>query len=318
MKPRPAVVGLSLLVLVAVLSAGPGTVGHNGQIAAQARPMPRRSLATSQELLRLDSTWHLQLQGDLNLTLDVDVYDVDLFDTPPSAISQLRDSGRLVVCYFSAGSLEDWRRDVRRFEASDRGLRLDGWLGEYWLDIRSATVRKTMLSRLDLAAQKRCDGVDPDNVDGYANETGFSLGASHQLAFNRFLAREAHVRGLLIGLKNDLEQVPDLVDDDFDFAVNEQCHEFGECQALAAFTERGKPVLNVEYADRFRDQPAARDEVCANARSRNLHTLVLPLELDGSFRLGCQEDPPRAANPSAADSATSAVTDERPVSVPTS
>ena len=42
--------------------------------------------------------------------------------------------------------------------------------------------------RLDLAAAKGCDAVDPDNVDGYANPTGFDLTGDDQLAFNRWLA----------------------------------------------------------------------------------------------------------------------------------
>ena len=36
------------------------------------------------------------------------------------------------------------------------------------------------------------------------------------------LAELAHERSLTIGLKNDLDQIDDLVDD-FDFAVNESC-----------------------------------------------------------------------------------------------
>ena len=42
-----------------------------------------------------------------------------------------------------------------------------------------------------IAVQKGCDGVDPDNVDGYTNKTGFPLTAKDQLAYNKFLAQEA-------------------------------------------------------------------------------------------------------------------------------
>lgn len=54
------------------------------------------------------------------------------------------------------------------------------------------------LNRLDVAVYKGCDGVEPDNVDGYTNNTGFILTAEDQLMYNRFLADEAHERGLLI------------------------------------------------------------------------------------------------------------------------
>ena len=36
-----------------------------------------------------------------------------------------------------------------------------------------------------------CDGVEPDNVDGYVNDTGFDLTAGDQLDFNRFARGEA-------------------------------------------------------------------------------------------------------------------------------
>ncbi|GAL06248.1 endo alpha-1,4 polygalactosaminidase precusor precursor [Photobacterium aphoticum] len=68
-----------------------------------------------------------------------------------------------------------------------------------------------------MAVQKGCDGVEPDNVDGYKNNTGFDLTADDQLTFNRLLANEAHARNLSIGLKNNVEQVPELVTY-FDFA----------------------------------------------------------------------------------------------------
>ncbi len=226
------------------------------------------------------TAWQWQLSGTVNVAYDAMIYDVDLFDAPQSLIDQLHGAGRKVICYFSAGSYEAWREDAGRFPAADLGNPLDGWAGERWLDIRSDAVRAIMTSRLDLAVQKGCDGVEPDNVDGYTNTSGFPLAAGDQLAFNRFLAYEAHIRSLSIGLKNDLEQVPELVAH-FDFAVNEQCHAFDECDALAPFINAGKAVLNAEYdvAD-----PAA---LCAAAERRRFSTLILPLDLDDSSRHSC-------------------------------
>ena len=77
-----------------------------------------------------------------------------------------------------------------------------------------------MEARLDTAVAKGCDGVEPDNIDGYINESGFDLSGSDQITYNQFLATAAHERGLMIGLKNDLDQIEALVDS-FDFAVNE-------------------------------------------------------------------------------------------------
>ncbi|OIQ72656.1 hypothetical protein GALL_457180 [mine drainage metagenome] len=144
-----------------------------------------------------------------------------------------------------------------------------------------------MIGRLNLAVHKGCDGVDADNVDGYTNSTGFPLTGNDQLAYNRFLSAQAHSRKLAIGLKNDIDQL-DYLAVSFDFAVNEQCHEFNECAGYRAFTSLNKPVLNIEYQKRYVDNTNyAFNALCAKARSENLRTLVLPLLLDGSFRMSC-------------------------------
>ena len=124
-------------------------------------------------------------------------------------------------------------------------------------------------------------------MDGYTNDSGFDLSHADQLTYNRMLAAEAHVRGLAIGLKNDLDQVDDLVDD-FDFAVNEQCFQYEECDLLAPFIDQGKAVLQAEYGQVYVDDAAAREVLCSDARARQFSTLILPLELDDAFRFSCE------------------------------
>jgi len=81
-----------------------------------------------------------------------------------------------VICYFSAGSYEDFRPDISQFDkATDLGKPLVGWPGEWWLQANSANVRKIMTARLDLAVTKGCDGIDPDNIDAYNNDNGLDL-----------------------------------------------------------------------------------------------------------------------------------------------
>jgi hypothetical protein len=144
-----------------------------------------------------------------------------------------------------------------------------------------------MKSRLDLARAKDCDGVEPDNVDGYAASSGFPLTDATQLDYNGFLAAEAHARGLAVALKNDISQLGNLVSM-FDFAVNEQCFQHNECSGYAAFLSQGKPVFNAEYAPQYQANTAgARDTLCAAAKSANIHTLVLPVQLDDSSRFSC-------------------------------
>lgn len=232
-----------------------------------------------------DVTWQIQLQGPANTGYPVDLYILDLFDTPREVINDLHDSGHRVICYFSAGSYENWRSDAARFQASDKGRPLANWPGERWLDIRSENVRRIMVERLDLAADKHCDGVDPDNVDGYSNRTGLPLTGDDQLDYNRFLADQAHRRGLAVSLKNNLDQVEALVDY-VDFAVNESCHQWQECQRLQPFVDAGKPVLHIDY--QYGDQPQGRANHCQHMNNLGFLGLSLPRALDDSFRFSCR------------------------------
>ena len=191
-------------------------------------------------------TWHIDLEAPVDTTVRADWYDIDLFDNSAAVVSALHARGGRVICYFSAGSSEDWRPDFASLPRAGLGSALDGWPGERWLDVRNAGVRSVMAARMDRARAMGCDGVDPDNVDGYANANGFGLTASDQLAYNRWLAAQAHARGLVVGLKNDVEQIASLVSS-FDFAINESCFQYDECDQVAAFTRAGKGVLNIEY-----------------------------------------------------------------------
>ncbi len=226
------------------------------------------------------TSWQWQLSGTIDTSIDVDMYDIDLFDTPKSVIDQLHQNGKKVICYVSTGSYENWRPDRDSYPQEILGQNLDGWSGEKWVDIRRLDTLGPILSaRFDLAVTKQCDGIEPDNIDGYTNSTGFPLTAADQLVFNRWLATQAHRRGLSIGLKNDLDQVQQLVND-FDWALNEQCFQYNECDALLPFVHAGKPVFGVEYTG----DPA---DFCPRANAKNFDWLKKKINLD-SWRIPCR------------------------------
>ena len=233
-----------------------------------------------------DVTWHWQLDGAISTAHEVDLYDVDLFDVPDAVIAELHGRGAKVLCYFSAGSSEAWRPDQVDLPEPAQGEELSGYPDERWLDVRSLAVFDVMTARLDLARSRGCDGVEPDNVAGHMNDTGFPLTAADVLAFNRNLANEAHRRGLAIALKNDGEQARELVDY-YDLELNEQCFEYDECDQLRPFVAAGKPVLNVEYAGSLAEANELAASVCPRARAVGLRTLVLPVDLDDEFRVSC-------------------------------
>ena len=228
------------------------------------------------------TSWQWQLTGTLDLSVDAGVFDVDLFETPQSTIDALHASGRKVICYFDT-AYEPGRPDSAQL-APYRGNAVQGWPGQFWLDFRQSAVRDVMAARFDLAVSKRCDAVEPDDVDAIDNMPGFPLTDADQLDFCRFLAREAHARSLGVALKNDLAQVPQLVAD-FDFAVNEECFQFSECNALAPFIQAGKAVLQVEYTAGNLATKGA--QICPQANALDFDTLIKHLELDAP-RLSCR------------------------------
>ncbi|MET9610611.1 endo alpha-1,4 polygalactosaminidase [Streptomyces sp. NPDC006512] len=227
---------------------------------------------------RPGTAWQWQLSGKLDTSVDVPVYDVDGFTTTKDQVARLKKDGRRTICYLSTGAWEDFRPDAGDFPESMLG-KGNGWEGERWLDIRRlAELEPLVAKRFDMCRDKGFDAVEPDNMDAYRNASGFPLTADDQLKYNRLIARLAHDRGLAVGLKNDLDQIPQLVGD-FDFAVNEQCAEYRECERLTPFIEAGKAVFHVEY-----ELPA--DRFCEGTRALKLSSLEKKYEL-GAWRKEC-------------------------------
>jgi hypothetical protein len=192
-------------------------------------------------------TWQWQLTEPVDTSVDAQVYDIDGTENSAAVVATLRAAGRKVICYVNVGADESFRPDAHEFPAAVIG-QSNGWPGEHWLDVRQLNVlRPIIAARFKTCAEKGFDGIEADNVDGYENDTGFPLTGDDQLAFNKMVAGLAHADGLAIGLKNDLDQVQQLLPD-FDFAVNEQCAQYTECDELTPFISAGKAVFHVEYS----------------------------------------------------------------------
>jgi hypothetical protein len=228
------------------------------------------------------ATWQIVLSSALNNTAPkVTVYDIDLFENPASTVSQLHVLNRSVICYFSAGSFEDFRPDASQFHASDYAKPLDGWPGEFWLNTRSANVRRIMTDRLQLASRKGCDGVDPDNVDGYSFNTGFDLTQADALDYLNFLVMGAHGLNMSIGLKNAAEIVNKTTVDMMQWAVNEQCLQYQECDVFQSFIKAGKPVFHIEYPSSAPTVSASvKRGICDDHSAQGFSTILKDMSLD--------------------------------------
>jgi hypothetical protein len=261
-----ALVSLATIV-VATLASAPLAAAAGGRTASLAwTPSPT-------------DTWQYQLQGRIDRTVMADVFDVDLFDVPRATIAALHAEGHHVVCYIDAGSWEPYRPDASRYPEWVIGKQVPGWPQERWLDIRRLSVLAPILSdRIARCARKGFDGVEFDWVDSNVQHTGFPISRADQLRFDRWLARTAHADGLAVGLKNALGLVPDLVTR-YDFAVNEQCFQYHECNRERPFLDAGKAVFNVEYA-------IPRSAFCSLAEGDGISSIRKHLDL-GSWRLAC-------------------------------
>jgi hypothetical protein len=229
--------------------------------------------ATSLWVPPLGARWQYQLQGGVNAAITAapygggsavapEVFDVDLYasdGTTPNAagVAAIHGAGHHAICYVDAGTYENFRPDAADYTAFDSSCggcllgKSNGWPGEQWLNVNDDKGQRTFIlaelgKRLDKCVSAKFDGVEFDNVDGYANDTGFTISAQTQETFDVAIANLAHQKGLSVALKNDVDQVSDLAPY-FDYAVNEQCFELGECDQYAPFLNQGKAVFNVEY-----------------------------------------------------------------------
>ncbi|MFG3102152.1 endo alpha-1,4 polygalactosaminidase [Streptomyces sp. NPDC048182] len=267
-----------LVALTALVAAGCSGGGDDDADGGSARPTASPSPSSALWRPKPGLDWQWQLDERADPSVDVPVYDIDGFENDAADVARLHRAGRKVICYINVGAWESFRPDQDAFPRALLG-ESNGWEGERWLDIRRISVlRPLMERRFDMCRDKGFDAVEPDLVEGYGNETGFPLTAAHQLAYNRMIADIAHERGLSVGLKNDLPQIPQLLGA-FDFAVNEECAQYGECERLKPFIAAGKAVFHVEYA-----VPARR--FCADSRRLGLSSMEKKPEL-GVWRRAC-------------------------------
>jgi hypothetical protein len=204
-------------------------------------------------------TWYWQLTGSVPTTIDADACDVDGFGTSAAQVAQLHALGRHVICYIDVGTWEDYRPDAREFPRSVLG-RPNGWPGERWLDIRRLGILEPIMrARFEMCARKGFDAIEPDNIDGYTNDTGFPLTAREQLTYDEWVANTAHSLGLAVFQKNDPGQARAL-EPYFDGVLDEQCNQYQECGSFDVYLVAGKPVLNAEYEGSLYPGFCAADE----------------------------------------------------------
>jgi hypothetical protein len=228
----------SLLLLVAALAALAVAGAAGGASSARAAGgwwTPPQRL-----------TWFWQLQGTVRNEQPVAAYDIDGFENEASEVAALHALGKRAICYIDVGTAEKFRPDYGSFPAATLG-RSNGWPGERWLDIRRlGAIEPIMAARFAMCRNKGFDAVEPDNIEAYANNSGFPITAEQQLTYNEWIATEVHSLEMAVLQKNDGEQAARL-QPDFDGALSEQCNQYRECADFQPYLAAGKPVLNAEH-----------------------------------------------------------------------
>lgn len=224
------------------------------------------------------TSWQWQLSSTPKSPyLKVGMYDIDGFDNSSSTVAALHAQGTKGVCYLSLGTYENFRSDASKFPAAALGKN-NGWPGEKWLDIRNQAIRPIMQARFQMCKDKGFDAVEPDNIDGYSNSTGFPLTAADQITYNTWIANAVHALGLTVALKNDNDQVNQLLPL-FDFAIVEECVQYSECKTMSPFVNSGKAVFAAEYKN--------SSNTCSTLNGLNFNGAIFDMDLTGK-RTACR------------------------------
>jgi len=203
--------------------------------------------------------WQWQLQGDIDTTLPVQVYNIDI---PQEII----------------------------------GEQYEDLIDEQWVDYANIDALAPIMSaRIERCRSKGFDAIEIDNVDAHNYEsrdeqgevvnigTNFNMTLDESIAYVRWLTNEAHSRGLGIGLKNAEEMVADVVDE-VDWMLVEDCYFDSWCLAATAFIDADKPVFMAEYDDLVPDFAPA----CELAKSLGYSAIWRDPGLSNRLYLACE------------------------------
>ncbi|KAL0939380.1 endo alpha-1,4 polygalactosaminidase precursor [Colletotrichum truncatum] len=263
---------MALHRLVALLALGPASVLGLATPSQQESSLARRAVDWSKWKpgVNFQIILHHPIKHDSTADIvpaNADVWDIDMQHALENdgMIRTLKAAGKIVICYFNGGALQDWDYDIEAFpEAAIGNTMSETYSDEHYLDIRHKDVVDAMKKRLSRAASIGCDGVDPDNIDAWAetdgeDPTGFNLKPKDYVDYIKTLATHAHSlktkegRPLMIGQKNAPTIAADLASV-VDFAVLETC--LGTrtsdevepfCSDFQPLVAAGRPVFQIEY-----------------------------------------------------------------------
>jgi endo-alpha-1,4-polygalactosaminidase (GH114 family) len=120
-------------------------------------------------------------------------------------------------------------------------------------------------------------GEANETGDIFSNDNGLGITQADATAFQKKMAAEAHQNGMAIGLKNAEELLND-VQNDIEFAVNEECTKTARCEMYSNLLTAGKPVYHIEYGSK---SDMATYCLTSMSSGNKYDTVIKNLSLDG-------------------------------------
>jgi endo-alpha-1,4-polygalactosaminidase (GH114 family) len=241
--------------------------GINDEISENQQP-------NSNYVIPIGKTFEWRLDSlNNNYSTNADVIDIDAFSATADLVANLKAQGKTVIAYLSVGSVENYRPDTNEFPESIIGNDYEGYPDEKWLDIRQIELLAPIMeARFNMIKNKGFDGIEPDNMNGYQNNTGFNISEEDAIVYSRWLIEQAHSRQLSIGQKNAEELIPILFDE-FDWVLAEDAFVDDFYEELSPFISVGKAVFLVEYTDIISSENF-QTQICPEAISRNYSAVL--------------------------------------------
>ena len=171
---------------------------------------------------------------------------LDGFDADKELVEKYKKEGLMVIGYISVGSTEDWRPDIQSFPSTAVGGKYDGWDGERWLKVDNwEELKGVMSARFDMLVKKGFDGYEGDNIQMESKDNKGKT--KKNIEYAKWLADEAHSKGLLAFLKNGGSKLVDSVVDNYDGVIIESAIQYNEVELYKKFYNQGKPTWFFEY-----------------------------------------------------------------------
>jgi len=270
--------GLSVLFILVVLGCSDSEDTENG--SSNIPDDQDQEVPNSNFTIATGATFEWRLDDLPNdYTTDAEVVDIDAFSATPELVANLKAQGKTVIAYLSVGSVENFREDANDFPEEVIGNIYEGFEDENWLDIRKISLIAPIIEkRLDMIMSKGFDGIEPDNINGYQNNSGFNLNEADARTYSRYLIEQAHKRNLSIGQKNAEEIIPTLADE-FDWILTEDAYADDFYKQLTPFIQLGKAVFMVEYTDRMSAENFT-ENVCPKASALSYYGLLKDRDLE--------------------------------------